>query len=379
VDLEKFHKQYGFKICPSLTKDQRHELLKTLYAYKNVFVRDVTEIKACNGPPLKIDLHRNRKMFKRQFKLNEADKADLTRQISDMQKADVIESSDDPDYNSPAFLVTKKNGQKRLVIDLRGINSLIRPKSVQLPKIDDLLQDITSKRPMFLTTINISSAFWQIRVDNESRKYASFTGPDGRRWQFKRCPFGLSTSPNQLVLILTSLFSDRSRFNNLSFYMDDIIIASNSWNSHLQQLELTLQTLQKANITCNPRKKEIGFPGIDYLGFRVSRNSLRLSEKRIQIIHQITAPKNVKALQRILGMINYWRRYIPFLAKHTTNMRKLLQKDTPFKWTAECEIELDYIKKTLVSDPILKPIDPTRYFNQYRWQHIRIGVVSNAN
>jgi len=64
VDLEKFHKQCGFKICPSLTEDQRHELLKTLYAYKNVFARDVTEIKACNGPPLKIDLHTYRKMFK---------------------------------------------------------------------------------------------------------------------------------------------------------------------------------------------------------------------------------------------------------------------------------------------------------------------------
>jgi len=124
-------------------------------------------------------------MFRRQFKLNETDKAEITRQISEMQKADVIESSQEPDYNSPAFLVTKKNGQKRLVIDLRGINRLIRPKSVQLLKIDDLLQDITSKRPTFLTTIDISSAFWQIRVDRDSRKYTSFTGLDGRIWQFK--------------------------------------------------------------------------------------------------------------------------------------------------------------------------------------------------
>jgi len=126
--------------------------------------------------------------------------------------------------------------------------------------------------------------------------------------------------------------------------MDDLIIASKSWNLHLQQLELTLQTLQNANIACNPRKTEIGFPEMDYLGFRVSRNSLRLREKRIEIISKITAPIKVKALQRILGMINYWRRYIPFLARHTVNMRKLLQKDTTFKWTSACEAELDYTK-----------------------------------
>jgi len=82
VELEKFHKQYGFKICPTLTEDQRHELLEKLYAHKDLFARDVTEIKACNGPPLKIDLHTNRKMFKCQFKLNEAEKAEITRQIS---------------------------------------------------------------------------------------------------------------------------------------------------------------------------------------------------------------------------------------------------------------------------------------------------------
>jgi len=65
VELEEFHKQYGFKICPTLTEDQRHELLKKLHAYKHVFARDVTEFKACKGPALKIDLHANRKMFKR--------------------------------------------------------------------------------------------------------------------------------------------------------------------------------------------------------------------------------------------------------------------------------------------------------------------------
>jgi len=64
--------------------------------------------------------------------------------------------------------------------------------------------------------------------------------------------------------------------------MDDLIIASNSWNSYLQQLELTLQTLQDANIACNPRTTKIGFPEIDYLRIRVNRNSLRLSEKRIK-------------------------------------------------------------------------------------------------
>jgi len=73
--------------------------------------------------------------------------------------------------------------------------------------------------------------------------------------------------------------------------MDDIIIANNSWNSHLQQLELTLQTLQDANIACNPRKTEIAYPEIDYLGYKISANSLRVNDKRIEVIRKITPPK----------------------------------------------------------------------------------------
>jgi len=193
-------------------------------------------------------------MVKRQFKLNEADKAEVLRQVKQMQDADVIERADSPWYNSPAFLVSKKSGQKRLVIDLRGINSLIIPKLVQLPHIDELLQNISSTKPRLLTTIDITSAFLQVNLSEKSRKFTAFTNPVGRQWQFKRCPFRLSTSPSQLVEILSNLFTDRSRFHNLLSYMDDLILFSNSWKSHMDQFGLTLQTLQDANISCNPQK-----------------------------------------------------------------------------------------------------------------------------
>jgi len=66
-----------------------------------------------------------------------------------MQQANVIEPSDSSYYNSPTYLVAKKNGSKRLVIDLRGINNLVIPKLVQLPEIEELLDEITAKNPQY--------------------------------------------------------------------------------------------------------------------------------------------------------------------------------------------------------------------------------------
>jgi len=143
----------------------------------------------------------------------------------------------------------------------------------------------------------------------------------------------------------------------LACYADDILIYSNDWNAHLQQLELALQTLKENNISCSPMKTDIGFAEVEYLGHRLSAETVQISEKRVEAIDKIQPPKNVKALQRILGMFNYWKKYLKDYSQHTYHMRQLLKKDVNFKWTPECQAELDYLKSCLASDPILKPID----------------------
>jgi len=121
---------------------------------------------------------------------------------------------------------------------------------------------------------------------------------------------GLSNSPSQLNLIISNIFCDKSRFHSLACYVDDILIYSNDWNAHLQQLELALQTLKENNISCSPMKTEIGFAEVEYLGHRLSAETVRISEKCVEAIGKIQSPKNVKALQCILGMFNYWKKYL---------------------------------------------------------------------
>ena len=74
TELDNFLHEYGFQISPSLNEDQRYEVLDLLYKYKSVFARDVTDIKACKGPPIKLDVHTNRKMIQRQYRLSDTDK-----------------------------------------------------------------------------------------------------------------------------------------------------------------------------------------------------------------------------------------------------------------------------------------------------------------
>jgi len=145
--------------------------------------------------------------------------------------------------------------------------------------------------------MEILSAFYQVPLSEESRDLTTFTGPDGRRWRYTRCAMGLSCSPAQLNLILSNIFCDKSCFHSLACYVDDILIFSNDWNAHMQQLELALETLHENRISCSPTKTEIGYQEVEYLGHRLSAESIRISEKRVEAIGKIQPPKNVKGLQ----------------------------------------------------------------------------------
>ena len=106
--LDEFSEAYGFRLSPRLDETQRYLALELLYRYKSVFARTFTEIRQCKGEPLKLDLHTNRKMFKRQYRLSKADKEKVARQIKEMEDADVIERSSSAFYDSPTYLVAKK-------------------------------------------------------------------------------------------------------------------------------------------------------------------------------------------------------------------------------------------------------------------------------
>ena len=270
----------------------------------------------------------------------------------------LIEPSDTAYYNSPVFLIKKKDGSRRFIVDLRGINSLIVPRLVQLPNIDDILHDILSKKPLYFSSIDLRSAYWQLSVEPESRKFTAFTGPLGKRYQFRRIPFGLSQAPSELLGALGTLFGDKNKFHSTALYFDDILVYNSSFSDHLEHLKLVFQTLRENNYSCNPKKTEIAMNEVEYLGFKIDSQGLHISEKRIQAIQHITSPKNVKGVQRILGLINFFRKYIRNYAKNTFHMRQLLRKGVKFVWNEKCEEELNYLKETLSKPPILRPLDP---------------------
>ena len=111
-------------------------------------------------------------------------------------------------------------------MDLRWLNEIITPRLIQLPKIDEMLETITERRPIWLSVTDIRAAYWQLSLAKESRDYTTFTAPDGLRYRYCRVSMGLNTEPSQLILMLSQIFQDKNRYRGIWLYMDDAIVGS---------------------------------------------------------------------------------------------------------------------------------------------------------
>ena len=219
VILEEFLQEQNFKIAPELSDQQRYELLNLLFKYKAVFAKSLANIKQHPNFELKIDLQSDKRAFRRQFKLHPNDAKIVKNEIDELLQHNIIEPRTSVDYNSPVFLVDKKDGSKRLVVDLRHINALIKPKLVQLPIINDLLDEISSLKCKYYSLTDLKSGFYQVNLNKKSRPLTSFTCPEtGLRFQYKVAPFGLQNSPYAMLTLLMNIFSHKIKYAGVYLY-----------------------------------------------------------------------------------------------------------------------------------------------------------------
>jgi transposase InsO family protein len=284
----------------------------------------------------------------------------LVEQVDEMLSLDVIEPCESA-WSSPVLLVTKKNGQPRFCLDSRKLNSVTRKDAYNLPYVSEILDNLRDAR--YLSSIDLSKAFWQIPIAVEDRDKTAFYVPGRGTYRFKRTAFGLTNAPATQQRLVDLLFRE---FDLKVFaYLDDIIIISEDFDSHVSLLLRVLDKLRQANLTVNLEKCQFFRGQLKYLGYVVDNHGLRTDPGKVEAILNYPTPTSRKDIKRFLGTATWYRRFVPQFSTIAGPLNKLTSNKKggpPFKWTPEADAAFHKLKECLVSAPVLSCPDYDKPF-----------------
>lgn len=329
-----------------LTEDQRAQLNDML---KTVFNKDPSEIGLTSLVEHSIKLIDDTPIKQRYYPVSPPVQKQINNELDRMLKDDIVEPSDSP-WSSPIILVKKSDGTYRFCVDYRRLNRVTVKDAYPLPRITSILDKLRGAN--YLSTIDIKSAFWNIPMGESSKKYTAFTVPGRGLFHFKRLPFGLCNSPATWQRFIERIIT--GELTEFAFpYLDDIVVVSETFADHIRILRLILNKLLDAGLSLNLSKCEFCKPEINYLGYVVDKNGLRADPQKVLPIVNISRPSSVKEIRSFMGMVSWYRRFLPNFAHISAPLNRLLRKNQPFAWSQDCENAFNNIKQALISAPIL--------------------------
>jgi hypothetical protein len=281
----------------------------------------------------------------------------IEQEVKKMIELDVIEPSISP-FSSPIVLVKKKDGSTRFCIDFRHLNKITEFDAEPIPDPEVLFTSLQGKQ--HFTKIDLAKGYWQIPMSESDRAKTAFRTPQGL-YQFKKMPFGMSTAPSTFARMMKMMNLDR--FNAVHFF-DDVLVATEDWVTHLRSLDGLLDELGKHGLTVRPSKVEAGFTSIEFLGHVVGEDCMRPVPGKVSKILNVAVPTTKKQVRSLVGLISFYRRYVPNFASVVAPLVALTKKDQPTKvrWSEECQNSFDRVKQILSSGPVVKLPDFSKPF-----------------
>ena len=125
------------------------------------------------------------------YRISPAMKIKLKTELDDMIAKAIVQEMESP-WAFPVVLIPKTENAIRVCIYYRRLNKITTTDTYSLPRIDDLLH--AAKTTPYMTTIDLKSGYWQIKIADKDKLKTAFTTPFGI-YVFNRMPFGLKNAP----------------------------------------------------------------------------------------------------------------------------------------------------------------------------------------
>ena len=301
-------------------------------------------------------------VFNKQFRLPQADREIVIENVEKMLKLGIIRPCSSP-WNSSCFLVPKKGGSHRLVVDLRGVNQVVVDQLHCGQDIEDLIACIGQLGADTFSSMDILKGFWQIGLKTkECEEKCAFTIPGFGQFCYTVTPMGLQGSVYAFWALVNAL---TYKLEASHAYMDDLLTASKGGDHHLQDLEKLFRRVIQHKLTLNVEKCEFFQKELQYLGFEVGGQGVRPGKPKVELLQKCPPPESITQVKQFLGLGNFFYRFYPF-QKEAKHLSVLTRKDSGWKGGTLPPRALkafNNIKAMLISRPLLRYPDYSKPFH----------------
>ncbi|KAG1926021.1 interleukin-1 receptor accessory protein-like 1-A [Pimephales promelas] len=291
----------------------------------------------------------------------------------------IIRESSSP-WAAPVVLVQKKTGAWRFCVDYRKLNSVTKKDAFPLPRIEDSLTSLT--QAAWYSTLDLASGYWQVQVEGRDQEKTAFTTPFGL-FEWDRMPFGLCNAPATFQRLMQRCLGGQLVDNTL-VYLDDVIVFSPDFASHLLHLEQVFQAMERYGLKLRPDKCQLFRKEVKFLGHCVSTAGVAPDPEKVLAVQNWEAPQTVRQVRSFLGFVGYYRRFIKGFSAIAKPLNQLLSGTGRFRgrgspsvdWRPECEEAFQTLKQELLQAPILAYADFSLPFILYTdASHAGLGAV----
>lgn len=279
----------------------------------------------------------------------------VTQEIQRLQRDSIVVPVKTAKWASPIVPVVKKDGRIRICGDFGvTINPVATVEKYPIPRIEDLWNVLAGGEKF--TKLDLRDAYQQVVLDEASREYVTISTHMGL-FQYTRLPFGVSSAPAIFQREMENLLRG---LPHVAVYFDDILVTGANDAEHLRNLRAVLGKLLESGLKLKLEKCHFFVPQVEYLGHIISKEGLSPNVDKVAAILHAPVPQDVKELQSFLGLVNFYRRFLPNLSSLLRPLHLLLCEGKKWEWGQDQQDAFTACKHLVTSAPVLVHFNPAK-------------------
>lgn len=306
------------------------------------------------GPPAKLELidgasPKRSKVYRVPIALQSTADRELDRLVSE----GILTTVEHSEWSTSLLFIPKPDGSVRPCGDFKStVNPLLKEVAPPQINMEDILCDLAGNQ--YFSNLDFTQAYNQMPIDEASRKLLTLVTHRGL-YQYTRLPYGIKTAPSLWQRAVENVLRG---IEGIHIYYDDILVAGRNIEEHNRRLELVFQRIAEHGLKLKLAKCSFLQSEVSYLGHVIDGKGTRPNPAKLDSILQTEAPKDKSKIRSYLGLLNFYRRYLPGLAETVAPMHALLKNHVKFDWSEKVNQSFEQSKTLLRESRLLVHYDP---------------------